>query len=162
MFQLTKTLAWLLIAVLVLSACRTAPGAVGSVAGAGVSTGEAAAAPESREESRDAGAKPTAITIGFMGPLTGGAAFLGQEMLGFSKAVAEIYSQEWGIPIHIVEGDTELNADTSKIVAEQFVANAAIVDVIGPVGSQVCAATQPIFATAGLTGDADLLPPDPH
>jgi ABC-type branched-subunit amino acid transport system substrate-binding protein len=97
-----------------------------------------------------------------MGPLTGGAAFLGQEMLGFSKAVAEIYSQEWGIPIHIVEGDTELNADTSKIVAEQFVANAAIVGVIGPVGSQVCAATQPIFATAGLTGDADLLPPDPH
>lgn len=151
MFQSTKILTWLFIVVLVLSGCRTAPGTVGGAAAAGVAEADPAENREqSNAESRDAGAKPAAITIGFMGPLTGGAAFLGQEMLGFTKAVAELYSKEWGIPIHIVEGDSELNPDTSKLVAEQFVANDAILGVIGPVGSQECAATQPIFAAAGL------------
>jgi branched-chain amino acid transport system substrate-binding protein len=55
-----------------------------------------------------------------------------------------------GIQIKIIEGDSELNPDTAKIVAEQMVADEAVIGVIGPVGSQECAATQPIFAEAGL------------
>ncbi|MEZ4664226.1 MAG: hypothetical protein R2911_42390 [Caldilineaceae bacterium] len=40
---------------------------------------------------------------------------------GFAKAVAQIYSEQWGIPVNIVEGDTEINPDVGKIVAERFV-----------------------------------------
>jgi hypothetical protein len=54
------------------------------------------------------------------------------------------------ITINIVEGDSELNPDTAKIVAEQMVANEAVIGVIGPVGSQECEATQPVFTAVGL------------
>jgi len=93
---------------------------------------------------------PESVTIAFMGPLTGGAGFIGQEMLGFTKAIAQIYSEQWGVEINIVEGDTEINPDTGKIVAEQLVADDAIIGVVGPAGSQVCEATQPVLEAAGL------------
>lgn len=168
MVKSTKFLAMLLIATLVLAACRVAPEAGGDAAVAPTEPAaeEAAAeeaAPEatetpaeeaaeetSAEAAGDDATAPDSITIGFMGPLTGGAAFIGQEMLGFTKAVAQIYSEQWGIEINIVEGDTEINPDVGKIVAEQFVANEAIVGVVGPAGSQVCESTQPVFADAGL------------
>jgi branched-chain amino acid transport system substrate-binding protein len=90
------------------------------------------------------------IKIGFMGPLTGGAAFIGQEQLGFAKVVAQIFTEETGIEIEIVEGDTEINPDTGRIVAERFAADEEIVGVVGPAGSQVCESTQPVFEEAGL------------
>jgi branched-chain amino acid transport system substrate-binding protein len=125
----------LFVLALALAGCRAAP-----IAASGADS-QGAAAPV---------AKPDEITIAFMGPLTGGAAFIGEEILGFAEAVADLYSEEWGIPIHVVQGDTEINPDTGTIIAEQFVANDAIIGVIGPVGSQVCAATQPVFVEAGL------------
>lgn len=168
MSRITKFLALLIISTLVLAACRVAPEADNTAAPAEApaeevaaeaapeateapaeEAAEEAAAEESSEESSEA-AMPESITIGFMGPLTGGAAFIGEEMLGFTKAVAQIYSEQWGIEINIVEGDTEINPDTGKIVAEQFVANDAIMGIVGPAGSQVCESTQPVFAEAGL------------
>ncbi|MDJ0756331.1 MAG: ABC transporter substrate-binding protein, partial [Ardenticatenaceae bacterium] len=90
------------------------------------------------------------IKVGFMGPLTGGAAFIGQEQLGFAQVTAEIFTAETGINVEIVEGDTEINPDTGKIVAEQFAADDEILVVIGPAGSQVCESTQPVFEEAGI------------
>ena len=160
MSRLTNYLAMLLIIALPLAACRVAPDAGGGAAPEEAVVEEAApeateapaeeAAAEEEAATGEEAAMPASITIGFMGPLTGGAAFLGQEMLGFAKAVAQIYSEQWGIEINVVEGDTEINPDTGKIVAEQFVANEAIIGVVGPAGSQVCEATQPVFAEAGL------------
>lgn len=176
MSGMTKYLALLLIVVLLLAGCRTAPEAGGDAAveptaatedvaaepaeeaapeateapAAEEAPEEAAAEAESNEGAENAAAMPDSITIAFMGPLTGGAAFLGQEMLGFTQAVAQIYSEQWGIEVVVVEGDTEINPDTGKIVAEQLVANEAVIGVVGPAGSQVCEATQPIFEEAGL------------
>ncbi len=90
------------------------------------------------------------IKVAFLGPLTGGAAFIGQEQLGFAQVTAELFSAETGINIEIVEGDTEINPDTGKIVAEQVAADDEVLVVVGPAGSQVCEATQPVFADAGL------------
>jgi ABC-type branched-subunit amino acid transport system substrate-binding protein len=90
------------------------------------------------------------IKIGLMGPLTGGAAFLGQEQLNFAKVAIQIFNEETGYNIQIVEGDTMIDPDQGKIVAERFIADDSIYAVVGPAGSQVCEATQPTFLDAGL------------
>ena len=90
------------------------------------------------------------IRLGFMGPLTGGAAFIGQEMKGFTKVSIDIFNDRTGLDVQLVEGDTEINPDTGRIVAERFTADDDILVVVGPAGSQVCEATQPIFEEAGL------------
>lgn len=90
------------------------------------------------------------IKIGFLGPLTGGAAFLGQEQLNFAKVATQIFNEETGFNVQIVEGDDMINPDEGKIVAERFVADDSIYAVVGPAGSQVCESTQPVFEEAGL------------
>ncbi len=95
-------------------------------------------------------AQGDSIKIGFMGPLTGGAAFIGVEQYGFAKVATDIFNTRSGLNVEIVEGDTEINPDTGRIVAERFVADEDIIAVIGPSGSQVCDATQPIFEEGGL------------
>lgn len=91
------------------------------------------------------------IKIGFMGPLTGGAAFLGQEQLNFAKVATQLFNERTGFNVQVVEGDTMINPDQGKIVAERFIADDSIYAVVGPAGSQVCEAVQPVFAEAGLT-----------
>jgi branched-chain amino acid transport system substrate-binding protein len=90
------------------------------------------------------------IKIGFMGPLTGGAAFLGQEQLNFAKVAVALFSEETGFNVQLVEGDDMMSPDEGKIVAERFVADPSVLAVVGPAGSQVCEATQPTFADASL------------
>ena len=90
------------------------------------------------------------IKIGFMGPLTGGAAFLGQEQLNFAKTAVQLFNEKTGFNVQVAEGDTEINPDTGKIVAERFIADDSILAVVGPAGSQVCEATQPVFEAAGM------------
>ncbi len=90
------------------------------------------------------------IKIGFIGPLTGGAAFIGEEQLGFVEAAVAVFNEETGLNVEIVEGDTTLDADEGKIVAERLAADADILAVVGPAGSQVCEATQPVFVEADL------------
>lgn len=97
-----------------------------------------------------AGQGPEEIKLGHMGPLTGGAAFLGQEQLNFTKVAVEIFNEDTGMNIQVVEGDTMIDADEGRIVAERFVADDGIFAVVGPAGSQVCESTQPVFAEAGL------------
>jgi branched-chain amino acid transport system substrate-binding protein len=90
------------------------------------------------------------IKIGFMGPLTGGAAFLGQEQLNFAKVATQIFNEQTGFNIQIVEGDDKIDPDEGKIVAERFIADDSILAVVGPAGSQVCEAVQPLFAEANM------------
>jgi branched-chain amino acid transport system substrate-binding protein len=90
------------------------------------------------------------LKVGFLGPLTTGAAFIGQEQLGFVKVTVDLFNERTGLNVEVVEGDTEINADVGKIVAEQFAADPDIFVVVGPAGSQVCESTQPVFEEAGL------------
>lgn len=90
------------------------------------------------------------IKIGYMGPLTGGASFVGLEQLGFVKTIVDVFSEQTGLQIEIVEADTEINPEVGEAVAQRFAEDSEIVAVIGPAGSQVCEATQPIFEGAGL------------
>lgn len=90
------------------------------------------------------------VKLAFMGPLTGGAAFIGQEAKGFTKVVIDDFNARTGMNVELVEGDTEINPDTGRIVAERLAADDDVLVVVGPMGSQVCEATQPVFEDAGL------------
>jgi branched-chain amino acid transport system substrate-binding protein len=62
----------------------------------------------------------------------------------------DLFNERTGLNIEVVEGDTEINPDVGKVVAEQFAADPDIYAVVGPAGSQVCESTQPVFEEAGL------------
>lgn len=177
MRSLIKFVALLLVVLLVATACRReapapepaaepaaeveateAPAEEAAEAEATEAPAEEAPAEEAAEaEATEAPAEEAApategatVKIAFMGPLTGGAAFIGTEMLGFAQAVAAIYSEQTGLDIQIVEGDTEINPDVGRIVAESMAADAEIIGVVGPAGSQVCEAVMSIFEEAEL------------
>jgi branched-chain amino acid transport system substrate-binding protein len=90
------------------------------------------------------------VKLAFMGPLTGGAAFIGQEALGFSKVVVEAFNARTGMNVEVVEGDDEINPDTGKIVAERLASDSDVLVVVGPMGSQVCESVMSTFEGAGL------------
>ncbi len=113
-------------------------------------TNEPEPEPDPTAEPDDDGGDDAPIKIGFLSPLTGGAAFIGQEQLGFVKVAVEIFNENSGLNVEVVEGDTEINPDTGRIVAERFAADDAIIGVVGPAGSQVCEAVQPVFEDAGI------------
>ena len=80
--------------------------------------------------------------IGFMGPITGDAAFIGKEQLGFSKyAIKRLGKGKVGI----VEGDTQLDPAQASTVGARFHSNADILAIVGPAGSQEVLAVAPVF-----------------
>jgi branched-chain amino acid transport system substrate-binding protein len=84
----------------------------------------------------------TDAKIGFMGPITGDAAFIGKETLGFARyAIRRLAKGK----IKLVEGDTQLDPAQASTVGTKFHADASIVAVIGPAGSQEVLAVAPIF-----------------
>ena len=83
--------------------------------------------------------------IGFMGPITGDAAFIGKEQLGFAKyAVRKLGKGN----ITLVEGDTQLDPAQASTVGARFQPDANILAVVGPAGSQEVLAVAPIFKKA--------------
>ncbi len=162
MKKLTLFVVILLLFTFVLAACRQAPAAeVPAVEEpAAEAPAEEPAVEEAEAPAEEAPVEELAveeapmdhgsITIAFMGPLTGGAAFIGEEMLGFAKVTAEIFTSETGIEVTIMENDDEINPDTGRIVAERLAADDSVIGVVGPAGSQVCESVMPVFEEAGL------------
>jgi branched-chain amino acid transport system substrate-binding protein len=83
--------------------------------------------------------------IGFMGPITGDAAFIGKEQLGFAKyAIRNLGAGK----VKLIEGDTQLRPERAVTVARAFHANQEILAVVGPAGSQEVLAVAPTFTKA--------------
>ena len=83
--------------------------------------------------------------IGFMGPITGDAAFIGKEQLGFSRyAIRKL----GGGTIKLVEGDTQFDPARAATVATTFHANPDILAVVGPARSREVLAVAPVFMRA--------------
>jgi branched-chain amino acid transport system substrate-binding protein len=80
--------------------------------------------------------------IGFMGPITGDAAFIGKEQLGFSRYAIRNLG---GGTIRLVEGDTRLDPARATAVATTFHANPDILAVVGPARSREVLAVAPVF-----------------
>ena len=83
--------------------------------------------------------------IGFMGPITGDAAFIGKEQLGFGQYAIRKLA---GGKIKLVQGDTQLDPAQASTVGTKFHADASILAVVGPAGSQEVLAVAPIFKKA--------------
>lgn len=99
--------------------------------------------------------------LGFAGPLTGGAAFLGKDQSNWVK----LYIANWnagkaipGVPksLHRVklnlalEGDSQLNPDVAANVARQMVANKTILGMVGFAGSNENLGGGPVLDRAHL------------
>ena len=84
-------------------------------------------------------------TIGFQGPITGDAAFIGKEQLGFAKyAIRKL----GGGTIKLDEEDTQLDPAQASTTGTKLHANANVLAVVGPAGSQEVLAVAPIFKKA--------------
>jgi branched-chain amino acid transport system substrate-binding protein len=89
-------------------------------------------------------------SIGFAGPLTGPAAFLGQEQLSWSKFAVSQYNKQFNTKFKVVQGDTQLSAALARTVGRQFVSNSSIAAVVGASTSQGVISSAGLFKTAGL------------
>ena len=98
---------------------------------------EAVAAPS-------AGVACSGAKIAFMGPLTGDAAFIGKEQLGFTRYAIRTHARG----LKLVEGDTQLRPERAAAVAKRLHADRSVLAVVGPAGSQEVLAVAPIFGEA--------------
>jgi branched-chain amino acid transport system substrate-binding protein len=80
-----------------------------------------------------------------MGPITGDAAFIGKEQLGFSRYAIRRLG---GGTIKLVEGDTQFDPARAATVAKTFRANPDILAVVGPARSREVLAVAPVFMKA--------------
>ena len=78
----------------------------------------------------------SAARIGFSGPLTGDAGFLGQEQLSWAQFALSTFNKANKTKLAIVQGDTQLDPALSTTVARQFVSNRRILAMVGPSTSQ--------------------------
>jgi branched-chain amino acid transport system substrate-binding protein len=78
----------------------------------------------------------TSARIGFSGPLTGDAGFLGQEQLSWAQFALSRFNKANKTNMRIVQGDTQLDPALSTTVSRQFVSNRRILGMIGPSTSQ--------------------------
>lgn len=91
-----------------------------------------------------------AASLGFAGPLTGPAAFLGQEQISWSRFAVRQFNAQNRTSFKIVQGDTQLSASLARTVGRQFVSKANILGVIGPSTSQAVISSAGLFKNARL------------
>ena len=91
------------------------------------------------------------LKIAFVAPFTGGAGFLGNEQLSWAKYAVKTLAPKYGLKIKLVTGDTpvEQGAAAAQTLAQKFVADKAVVAVIGPSTSgAVAASSKTLFQAA--------------
>jgi branched-chain amino acid transport system substrate-binding protein len=92
----------------------------------------------------------TNVSLGFLGPLTGPAAFLGQEQVSWLRFGVQKYNRANGTRFKVVNGDTQLKAPVARTVARRFVADQGIMAVIGGSESQAVRVSGNLFERASL------------
>jgi branched-chain amino acid transport system substrate-binding protein len=92
------------------------------------------------------------MKIAMVTPLTGGAAFLGQEQLTWAKLAVKILAPQLGLKIQLLQGDTpvEQGATPAQTLAQKFVADKSVVGIIGPSTSGAVAASSKTYFQAGM------------
>ncbi len=92
----------------------------------------------------------TNVSLGFVGPLTGPAAFLGQEQISWLRFGAQKYNRANGTRFKIAAGDTQLKAPVARTVARRFVSDRKIMAIIGPSESQAVRVGGNLYEKAAL------------
>jgi len=81
-------------------------------------------------------------SIGFMGPLTGSAAFIGKEQLGFARHAIRRLG---GGQVRLFESDTQLDPRQAARAASGMHADRNVLAVVGPAASREVLAVAPVF-----------------
>ncbi len=86
-------------------------------------------------------------------PLTGGAAFLGQEQLCWAKYAVATLAPKYGLKIQLLQGDTpvEQGPAPAQTLAQKYVSDPAVVGIVGPSTSGAVAASSKTYGQAGIT-----------
>ena len=92
----------------------------------------------------------TNVSLGFLGPLTGPAAFLGQEQISWLRFGAQKFNKENATRFKVAAGDTQLKAPVARTVARRFVSDRKILAVIGGSESQAVRVSGNLFEKANL------------
>jgi branched-chain amino acid transport system substrate-binding protein len=124
-------------------------GALVAVAAALAQAGSGTAAPS--VSAAPAATACTSTSIGIMAPLTGPAAFLGQEQLSWAQFALSKFNKQFKTKFKIVQGDSQLSAALARTVGRQFVSNRAIMSVIGGSTSQSVISSAGLFKNARLS-----------
>src|SRR5438105_4370994 len=92
------------------------------------------------------------LKIAFVTPLTGGAAFLGQEQLSWARYAVKTLAPKLGLKIQLLTGDTpvEQGPAPAQSLAQKFVADKKVVAIIGPSTSGAVAASSQTYFDAKL------------
>src|ERR671935_115411 len=116
-------------------------------AAAVLSVGAATAAKPARPASIACG---KTRTIAVMAPLSGTLGYLGREQRNWARLAVLRANARSGRRFRLVEADTRLDSDTAAARAQQLAANARVLGVVGPAGSDEVEAVAPAFARAKL------------
>jgi len=92
------------------------------------------------------------LKIAFVTPLTGGAAFLGQEQLTWARYAVKTLAPKLGLKVQLITGDTpvEQGPAPAQSLAQKFVADKKVVAIIGPSTSGAVAASSQTYFEAKL------------
>lgn len=105
------------------------------------------AAPTTEAETTTTEAEPMACeaTVGFIGPITGPVAFIGEVQLNWFNFALDTFNEEKGYDFQMVEGDNQFDVAQSATLAQQFLDNSAMVATVGPAGSDQVDAAGAVF-----------------
>ena len=97
--------------------------------GAGRASAPASASP-------DATIACEGLPVGFMGPITGPVAFLGNEQLHWAQFALDSFNKANGTSFTLQQVDTQLNPSLAQTGATKIAADKSLLGTIGPAGSQ--------------------------
>ena len=92
----------------------------------------------------------TNVSLGFVGPLTGPVAFLGQEQISWLRFGVQKYNKANKTRFKVSAGDTRLQAPVARTVARRFVSDRKIMAIVGPSESQAVRVGGNLYEKAGL------------
>jgi branched-chain amino acid transport system substrate-binding protein len=92
------------------------------------------------------------LKVAIVTPLTGGAAFLGQEQLTWAKLAVNQIAPQLGLKIQLLQGDTpvEQGNTPAQTLAQKYVSDPSVVGIIGPSTSGAAAASSKTYFQAGM------------
>jgi branched-chain amino acid transport system substrate-binding protein len=92
----------------------------------------------------------TNVSLGFLGPLTGPAGFLGQEQISWLRFGVDKFNKARRTQFKVIEGDTQLKAPVALTVGRKFSADNNVLAVIGGSESQAVRVTGNLFERTSL------------
>src|SRR3954463_2411757 len=92
------------------------------------------------------------LKIALVTPLTGGAGFLGNEQSSWAKYAVKTLAKPLGLKVKLVLGDTpvEQGPAPAQALAQKYVADKSVVEVLGPSTSGAVAASSTTYGQAGI------------